>query len=100
MVARLTGDPVKSIPPFRHSTQIGWTLVSAPQVHRVPGFDDQLHLPRPGNVTTPVVVVATGSGEFRDLNRRDTPGEMQWLRHRRAFPSVEDGVCGRGFFIR
>ena len=52
----------------------------------VPVFDDQLHTPRPGDVTTPVLVVAAGFVEYRDL--RDVPGEMQWLRHRTAFSSV------------
>jgi hypothetical protein len=88
MVARLTRDPAKSIPPFRRSTRTEWTLGSAIEVRRVPGFDYQLHLPRPGNVTTPVVVVAADSVESRDLSLRDVPGEMQWLRHRTAFPSV------------
>ena len=77
--------------PFRRSTRTEWTLGSALQVRRVPGFDDQLHVPLPGDVT--------GSVESRNVNLRDVPGEIQWLRHRTAFLSVEDGACGRGLYI-
>ena len=49
--------------PFRRSTRTEWTLGSALQVRRVPAFDDQLHVPRPGDVTIPVLVAATASTE-------------------------------------
>jgi hypothetical protein len=39
-------------------TRIVWTLGSALEVHGVPALDDQLHAPRLGHVTIPVLVVA------------------------------------------